>query len=219
MKLRNEFVVAAPLERAWETLLDIERVANFLPGAVIEGSDADGAYAGTMRVKLGPMVIDYRGTARLGEVDEASHTASMMVQATDQKGQGGASAVIHNQLVEENGGTRVIAETDLQITGRQAQFGRGIMQDVASRMLGQFADRFEAYLLAGEAPAASAAGVPGGVGPGVAPAAGRAREAAPASAFESPAMWAVAAGLVVLTLVVGVVRRRQWREFEARSRG
>jgi len=214
MKLRNEFVVAAPLERAWETLLDIERVANFLPGAVIEGSDANGAYAGTMRVKLGPMVIDYRGTARLGEVDEASHTASMIVKATDQKGQGGASAVIHNRLVPENGGTRVIAETDLQITGRQAQFGRGIMQDVATRMLGQFADRFEAYLLEADAPAVPGAEAPAGAAPIAA--AGRRAEPQPLPGG-SPAMWAVAGGLVVLTLIVAAARRRQWREFEDRS--
>jgi uncharacterized protein len=214
MKLRNEFVVAAPLERAWDTLLDIERVAKFLPGAVIEGSDADGAYVGTMRVKLGPMVIDYRGTARLGDVDEASHTASMMVEATDQKGQGGASAVIHNSLAPENGGTRVIAETDLQITGRQAQFGRGIMQDVATRMLGQFADRFEAYLVEADGSAMPV----GDAGAGAAPiaAAGRRAQAQPLTGG-SRGMWAAAGGLVVLTLIVSAARRRQWREFEDRS--
>jgi carbon monoxide dehydrogenase subunit G len=151
LKLSNEFTVAVPLERAWETLLDIERVAGFLPGAQIEPSTDEGVYQGTMRVKVGPMVINYKGTARLVHADDAEHVADIAVQATDTKGQGTASATIRNRLVATDTGTRVIAETDLSITGRQAQFGRGIMQDVAGRMLDDFARRFESYLLTGEA--------------------------------------------------------------------
>jgi carbon monoxide dehydrogenase subunit G len=157
MKLVNEFTVAVPLERSWETLLDIERVAGFLPGATIEPGAEDGTYAGRMRVKLGPMVINYQGTVRLVEVDEANHTVRMAVEAKEAKGQGTASATILNRVMEADGGTRVVAETDLAVTGRQAQFGRGIMQDVAGRMLGQFARRFEEHLTAGgETPAAEA---------------------------------------------------------------
>jgi len=157
MKLVNEFTVAVPLERAWETLLDIERVAGFLPGATIEPGVEDGTYAGRMRIKLGPMVINYQGTVRLVEVDEAEHTVRMAVEAKEAKGQGTASATILNRVMETDGGTRVVAETDLAVTGRQAQFGRGIMQDVAGRMLGQFAKRFEDHLTgAGEAPEAHA---------------------------------------------------------------
>jgi carbon monoxide dehydrogenase subunit G len=150
VKLNNEFTVAVPLNRVWETLLDIERVAGFLPGATIEPSAEDDVYHGTMKVKVGPMSINYKGTARLAHTDESEHVADIAVQATDTKGQGTASATIRNRLVtQEDGGTRVIAETDLSITGRQAQFGRGIMQDVAGRMLDDFAKRFEAYLLEG----------------------------------------------------------------------
>jgi carbon monoxide dehydrogenase subunit G len=154
MKLQNEFLVHVPLERAWETLLDIERVAGFLPGAKIEPAEEDGVFRGSMKVKVGPMTVNYEGTARMAAVDEQSHTADIEVRAKEAKGQGTAAAVIRNRLVEENGGTRVIAETDLQVTGRQAQFGRGIMQDVAGRMLTDFARRFEAYL-AGEGEAAA----------------------------------------------------------------
>lgn len=150
MKLTNEFTVAVPLERAWETLLDIERVAGFLPGAKIEPSPQADVYHGSMRIKVGPMVINYQGTARLVLADESQHIADIAVEAKDTKGQGTAAATIRNRLVPDNGGTRVIAETDLAITGRQAQFGRGIMQDVAGRMLGDFAQRFEDYLLHGE---------------------------------------------------------------------
>ena len=163
MKLTNEFTVAVPLDRAWETLLDIERVAGFLPGAKIEPSPEDGVYQGTMRVKVGPMAVNYKGTARLVHTDEAEHVADIAVQATDTKGQGTAAATIRNRLEATDSGTRVIAETDLAITGRQAQFGRGIMQDVAGRMLDDFAQRFESFLLSGEtehtvgeAPAAAA---------------------------------------------------------------
>lgn len=149
MKLANEFTVAVPLERAWETLLDIERVAGFLPGATIEPTDEEGVFRGRMRIKLGPMVVNYQGTVRMLNVDEAQHIARMSVEAKEAKGQGTASAVIVNQALAVDGGTRVVAETELAITGRQAQFGRGIMQDVAGRMLGEFAKRFESHLADG----------------------------------------------------------------------
>lgn len=157
MKLENEFTVTAPLEDTWRTLLDIERVATCLPGAKIEPGDDDGVYRGAMKMKLGPMTVDYRGTARLQDVDEDTHTASIVVQAREAKGQGTAAAVIRNHLESQNGKTRVVATTDLQITGRQAQFGRGIMQDVAGTMMGQFASRLERELQSGAPPKADGA--------------------------------------------------------------
>jgi carbon monoxide dehydrogenase subunit G len=163
MKLENEFSVNVPLERAWETLLDIETVAGFLPGAKIEPTDEEGVFRGAMKIRVGPMAISYQGTARLAGVDEAARTADIEVRAKEAKGQGTASAVIHNRLLEENGVTRVIAVTDLQVTGRQAQFGRGIMQDVAGRMLTDFARRFEAHLNDGVNGTAAASGAPVGV--------------------------------------------------------
>lgn len=157
MKLENSFTVAAPIGQTWETLLDIERVAKCLPGAQIEPDDEEGVYRGAMKVKLGPMTVDYRGTARLQDVDEDTHTASIAVQAREAKGQGTAAAVIRNQLESQNGGTRVVAVTDLKITGRQAQFGRGIMEDVASTMMGEFAKRLESEIGSGS-PAREPAG-------------------------------------------------------------
>jgi carbon monoxide dehydrogenase subunit G len=175
MKLTNEFEVAVPVDDVWPALLDIERVARFLPGAEIEASDEPGVFNGTMRVKLGPMTVNYRGTARLGEVDEEARSAAIEVEAREARGQGRAAATISNRLIDEGGRTRVVAETDLKITGRQAQFGRGIMEDVAGSMLDDFARRFEASLLeqagaaAGEPVAAGAgaegeAGAPAGTG-------------------------------------------------------
>lgn len=153
MKLENSFTVAAPIDRTWETLLDIERVATCLPGARIEPGDEEGVYRGAMKVKLGPMTVDYRGTAKLQDVDEDTRTASIVVQAREAKGQGTAAAVIENRLEAQNGATRVIAVTDLKVTGRQAQFGRGIMEDVATTMMGEFAKRLEQEIKrGGEAP-------------------------------------------------------------------
>jgi len=179
MKLQNEFTVSVPMERAWETLLDIERVAGFLPGAKIEPAGEDGVFHGSMKVKVGPMAVNYEGTARLASVDEQSRTADIEVRAKEAKGQGTAAATIRNQLFEESGGTRVVAITDLQVTGRQAQFGRGIMQDVAGRMLGDFARRFEAYLADGGNGAAPSA---------EAPAAGQAAPPPPPPASEEEAL-------------------------------
>lgn len=155
--MTNEFTVAVPPEQAWQTLLDIERVAGFLPGAKIEPSSEQDVYRGSMRVKVGPMIVNYEGTARLVLADESEHIADIVVEAKDTKGQGTAAATIRNRVIPHNGGTRVVAETDLAITGRQAQFGRGIMQDVAGRMLEEFARRFEDYLLQGDS-AGSAGG-------------------------------------------------------------
>jgi len=182
MKLQNEFSVNVPLERAWETLLDIETVAGFLPGAKIEPTDEEGVFKGAMKIRVGPMSMSYQGTARLASVDEEARTADIEVRAKEAKGQGTASAVIHNHLVQENGATRVIAVTDLQVTGRQAQFGRGIMQDVAGRMLTDFARRFEAYLTEGGADNGAQTEAAAEPKPQDAPA-----EAAPATAPARPA--------------------------------
>jgi uncharacterized protein len=160
MEIHNEFFVNAPLERAWDALLDIQTVAGFLPGATIEPSTDDGAYRGRMKIKVGPVVTTYQGTARLGLVDAAARTVEIEVRASDAQGQGTASAVIRNVLTEEGGGTRVTADTELQVTGRQAQFGRGLMQDVAGRTLDEFARRFEAHLATGGSSSASSAGAP-----------------------------------------------------------
>lgn len=154
MKLQNEFTVAAPLERTWNTLLDVERVASCLPGASIEPVGEDGMYRGSMRLKAGPVSLSYSGTVRLADVDADEHVASFDARARETKGTGTAAATIRNRLEPAGDGTRVVVETDLNVTGRPAQFGRGLMEDVASKILGDFAGRLEDLVLQGATVAA-----------------------------------------------------------------
>ncbi len=148
LKFENGFVVDAPIEPTWQTLLDLPRVARCLPGATIEPASEDGSHQGSMRVKVGPVTMDYKGVARLTEVDEAAHVAVFDVKGKEVRGQGSASATIRNSLSQEGDSTRVLVETDLSVTGRPAQFGRGIMQDVAGSMLADFAKKLSELMAA-----------------------------------------------------------------------
>ena len=143
MIIEEEFSVGADIDTVWRELLDMEGVASCLPGATITGTDQENVYDGSMRLKLGPMRVEYRGTATLSEVDEEHHTAVISLSGREAKGQGSAMATIRNRLEPVDGGTRVTAQTDLQITGPQAQFGRGVIEDVGKRVLGEFSQRLE----------------------------------------------------------------------------
>ena len=151
MIIENEFSVGADIDTVWRELLDMEGVASCLPGATITGTDQENVYDGSMRLKLGPMRVEYRGTATLSEVDQEHHTAVISLSAREAKGQGSAMATIRNRLEPVDGGTKVSAETDLHITGPQAQFGRGVIEDVGKRVLGEFSQRLE-QRIAGQPP-------------------------------------------------------------------
>ena len=155
MKLENEFTVPAPVDRAWEVLLDLERVAPCLPGAAIDGREGD-AHTGTMTVKIGPITARYKGTVKIEESDEQAHRAVMRAQARDARGQGTAAATITSTMEAVDDGTRVRVETDMRITGPAAQFGRGVMQDVSAKMMGRFADCLAGLMGEDAAPAAAA---------------------------------------------------------------
>jgi carbon monoxide dehydrogenase subunit G len=175
--IENEFTVGADIDTVWRELLDMEGVASCLPGATITGTDQENVYDGSMRLKIGPMRVEYRGRATLSEVDEANHTAVISLSAREAKGQGSAMATIRNRLEPVDGGTKVSAETDLQITGPQAQFGRGVIEDVGKRVLGEFSQRLEERI------AGSGTGDTAGAS-SAAPATG---EAAPPSGNQAPA--------------------------------
>ncbi len=150
MKLENEFTVDVPVEEAWNVLLDLERVTPCLPGAALTEQSGD-EYKGTMKVRLGPVSQEYEGTVKIEEADEEAHRAVVQADGKDARGQGTASATITSTLHEENGGdsTRVRVETDMQITGRAAQFGRGVQQDVAEKLLSRFAECLENEIMGG----------------------------------------------------------------------
>ena len=137
--MENEFTVEAPVEQAWETLLDLERITPCLPGAALEEESGD-EYRGTMTIRLGPVTQKYNGTVSFEETDEEARRAVLKADGKDARGQGTASATITSTLTEEDGGTKVHVETDMKLTGRVAQFGRGMHKEVASKIMGRFAE-------------------------------------------------------------------------------
>lgn len=141
-QLLNEFSVALPIEKAWRILTDIEKIAPCLPGAALEEIDGE-TYSGSVKVKVGPIVASYKGKASFIEMDHATHKAVLKAEGRDTKGQGNASATITAELVEDGDKTKVKVTTDLAITGRVAQFGRGVLSDVSSKLMGQFVNSLE----------------------------------------------------------------------------
>ena len=150
MQLENSFTVPVPIDEAWRVLLDIERIAPCMPGAALDTVDGDD-FTGRVKVKLGPINLTYQGKASFIEKDEAAHKAVIDARGKDQRGNGTAAAVVTATLQPEGDITRVHVLTDLNITGRPAQFGRGVMTDVGNKLLGQFADKLAAQLGEGDA--------------------------------------------------------------------
>lgn len=147
MQLRNSFVVPAPIDEAWRTLLDVERIAPCMPGARVDGVDGDDI-SGNVTVKLGPISVRYQGTITFVERDENQRRAVLAAAAKD-KGGGTAQARIAASLQANGDQTAVDVVTDLDITGKPAQFGRGVMADVSKRILDQFASNLAREIQSG----------------------------------------------------------------------
>ena len=140
MQFSNEFAAPAAPDEVFATLMDVRGVAGCLPGASIGGDTEDGGLEATVAVKVGPIRMSYGGTVHVIERDDAARTASMRVRAREQRGQGTAEATLGLAVVTDgNGGSRATVTTDLMVTGRVAQMGAGIMQDVAGSMVNDFA--------------------------------------------------------------------------------
>ncbi|WP_418061398.1 SRPBCC family protein [Pimelobacter simplex] len=167
MQLDHTFTVPVTTDRAWEALLDFERVAPCLPGATLAGMDGD-VLEGAVKVKLGPVMLNYLGTATILERDAGRRVMVMDGRAKDARGNGTAAARITARLEEvDRDRTAVHVTTELDVTGRPAQFGRGLMQDVSNKIVGQFATRLadeltqpRATTAAAGAPAAPSAAAP-----------------------------------------------------------
>lgn len=138
MELQNEFTVPAPVSEVWKTLLDVERIAPCLPGATVDRHEGD-EVAGRVHVKVGPITASYAGTARFVAKDESEHRFVLEARGRETRGSGSASATVEARMSEQESDTHVTIGTSLQISGKQAQFGRGVMSDVAAKLTDQFA--------------------------------------------------------------------------------
>ncbi|WP_327277022.1 SRPBCC family protein [Streptomyces sp. NBC_01224] len=155
MQLENSFTVPVPVDDAWRALLDIERVSHCMPGATVEEFDGD-TIKGSVKVRVGPITVTYRGTATFLEKDESAHRVVLSARGNEVRGQGTASATVTGTLADHDGGTTVAVTTDLTVTGRPAQFGRGVMADVSDKLIGRFADCLSQKLSATEEPSTTA---------------------------------------------------------------
>jgi len=169
VKIEDSFRVEVPVEEAWKVLLDLERIAPCLPGAQLTEVEGD-EYRGTVKIKVGPITAQYKGVAKIEEADEANRKVVLQAEGRDTRGQGNASATVVATLVADGDGTTVNIDTDLNITGKVAQFGRGVMADVSSKLLGQFADNLKQDVLSGTPSNADEAPTDPGTDPGAAPA-------------------------------------------------
>ncbi|MEE4598891.1 SRPBCC family protein [Streptomyces sp. DSM 41524] len=146
MEFTNEFIVPTPPDEAWKLLTDVPRVAPCLPGAAVTPQD-DGTYAGTVTVKVGPIKVSYSGTAAFTERDATARRMVLDAGGQERSGKGSAKALVTVVLTGEGPDkTRVVVDTDLQITGKVAQFGRSAMADVGARVIGQFAANLETMI-------------------------------------------------------------------------
>ena len=148
MELTNEFRVSVPVEDAWAVLTDVERIAPCLPGAQLQEVEGD-EYRGIVKVKVGPITAQYKGKATFQRKDDDEHVAVLKAEGRDTRGQGNASALITATLTPDGDGTEVKVVTDLTITGKVAQFGRGVLVDVSGKLLTQFVECLENDLLSG----------------------------------------------------------------------
>ncbi len=152
MELQHEFTVPVPVERAWEILNDVEGIAPCMPGAVVDevrtADDGKVEVDGRVKVKLGPIQVTYRGTATFLEADEAARRLVVKAAGKETRGSGTANATITAQLIDKGDSTSVAVTTDLAITGKPAQFARGVMVDVSQKLLGQFVDCLSAKITA-----------------------------------------------------------------------
>jgi carbon monoxide dehydrogenase subunit G len=155
VELTNEFSVSVPVEEAWSVLTDLERIAPCMPGAELQEVEGD-EYRGIVKVKVGPITAQYKGTAKFVERDDAGHKGVIKAEGRDTRGQGNASATITATLTPDgDGATKVTVVTDLTVTGKVAQFGRGVMADVSAKLMDQFVKALEADVLSGGAATAS----------------------------------------------------------------
>jgi carbon monoxide dehydrogenase subunit G len=230
MQLEHQLSVPAPIDEVWSAVLDPEKVAPCMPGATLTGVDGD-TFTGTVKVKIGPVALTYKGTGEFVEKDEAARKVVLLAKAKDTRGNGTVDATITITLTENGENTDGVVATDLAITGKPAQFGRGMISDVGGKIIEQFAACLSKKLGPAEpvpaaaapaAPTPSGAAAPVATPEAVAPAAA---EAAPAPITEAEPLdlmkyargsaiqriVPVAVAVAVLAIVVAILRSRYRR--------
>ena len=150
MDLAHQFTVPVPVEAAWAEFKDVASVAGCFPGATVSSADGD-TFSGSVKVKLGPIALLYNGSGTFVEKDDAAHRFVVEAKGKDKRGNGTAGATVTLTMTSADGGTHVEVLTDLSVTGKPAQFGRGVMQDVSDKLLGQFVDCLEQRFATGVA--------------------------------------------------------------------
>ncbi|MQA15345.1 MAG: carbon monoxide dehydrogenase [Pseudonocardiaceae bacterium] len=213
MEMEHNFTVPASVDTVWEALLDLEQVVPCMPGASLTSRTGD-EFAGTVKVRLGPISLQYKGSGRFTERDQAARRAVIEASGKDARGNGTAAATVTTTLAESGSGTAVTVVTDLSVTGKPAQFGRGLISDVGGKIIGQFADCLAGRFESGAEPPSPEPAAP--TPEPAPPATGQAEPTAPTSATPAPVRPAPApvseeinlldsAGAPVLKRVVPVV--------------
>ena len=154
MRFENSFDVDAPLEQVWDAVLDVERVAPTVPGAQVLERTGENVYRVAIKIRVGPMSMTYRGQVEITERDDAAHRAVMKARAKESRGQGTADADVTMVLAGSNGRTSATVTTEVELSGKVATMGQGVLQDVSGRLVETFA-RNLATMLEGGAPAAA----------------------------------------------------------------
>ena len=216
MELTHRFTVPTGVEETWAHFEDIASVAECFPGAQVTSADGD-TFAGSVKVKLGPIALVYNGSGTFVEKDEAAKRFVVDAKGKDKRGNGTAGAHVTVTMADAGGSTDVSVQTDLAITGKPAQFGRGVMQDVSDKLLGQFVDCLEQRLTGGAADEAAADGVPATAAPAAAAADGTSgRGAAPPTAPRPvpprPPQPPPAEALDLGSAVLPVLARSYWKQ-------
>src|SRR6266480_3843000 len=156
MELEHSFTIPVPPEQAWPVLLDVGRIAPCMPGATVDSVDGD-VIKGRIKVKVGPVQLTYAGTAHFTERDEQARSITLQASGKETRGAGTASATVRSSLEGEGGQTKVVVHTSMNVTGRPAQFGRGVMAEVGGRIIEKFAANLAALLAGDGSPAADGA--------------------------------------------------------------
>lgn len=204
MDLDSAFTVTAPIDQVWATLMDFEEVAGCVPGAQVLNKLSEDAYQVGMKVKLGPVTMQYKGQMEVVERDEKAYRAVLKGSAKETRGQGTAQATAHLQLVEDGATTRGTVHADVALSGRAAAMGQGVIGSVTDSMMGQFATNLQTMLTGRGAPAAvpdaevvAAAAAPAGATNGTATPPPRPAPTAPAAAESSLDAAALAKSMVM----------------------